>query len=372
MKAKPVYIYQLKDWPGFRRDEVRIAPLLVSVRARQAHLLGRMESIGFSLQDEANLQTLTLDVVKSSEIEGELLDPGQVRSSIARRLGMDVAGLVPADRSVEGVVEMMLDATQRYNEPLTSERLYGWQASLFPTGRSGTQKIVVGAWRDNPVTDPMQVISGMIGREKVHFQAPDSALLDDEMFGFLKWFNESSGDDPLIKAAVAHLWFVTIHPFDDGNGRIARAIADMQLARADGSPRRFYSMSAQIRKEKNKYYDKLEQTQQGDLDITGWLEWFLACLERALIATAETLQVVLRKAAFWKRHVGMNFNDRQRLLLEKILDGYGGKINSSNWAKIAGTSSDTAVRDINELLEKGILVKGPAGGRSTSYLLVEE
>ena len=372
MSRTPVYIHQLKEWPHFHWKPDQIAPILVRAKESQARVLGRMESLGFSLQKEASLQTLTLDVVKSSEIEGEVLDPEQVRSSIARRLGMDVAGLVPSDRSVEGVVEMMLDATQRFQDPLTEERLFGWQAALFPTGRSGMQKIVVGDWRKNAVNDPMQVISGMMGREKVHFQAPDSALVADEMFAFLKWFNEEQQVDPLLKAGIAHLWFVTIHPFEDGNGRIARAISDLQLARADNSAQRFYSMSAQIRKEKNKYYDRLEETQKGNLDISRWLEWFLECMDRSIQATTETLANVLRKAAFWKEHTTTQFNERQRLMLEKILDGYAGKINSSNWGKLTNVSTDTAIRDINELVEKKILVKGPAGGRSTSYRLVEK
>lgn len=372
MRTPPIYIHQLKDWPYFHWDRGRIAPVLAQARENQARLLGRMEGMGFSLQEEATLQTLTLDVVKSSEIEGEVLDPDQVRSSIARRLGMDMAGLVPADRNVEGVVEMMLDATQRFTDSLTEDRLFGWQAALFPTGRSGLQKIVVGDWRKNAVNDPMQVISGMMGREKVHFQAPDSSLVPDEMFAFLKWFNEEQQEDPLLKAGIAHLWFVTIHPFEDGNGRIARAISDLQLARADNSAQRFYSLSAQIRKEKNRYYDRLEVTQKGNLDITNWLEWFLQCVDRSILATTETLASVLRKAAFWKAQAATVLNNRQRLMLEKILDGYAGKINSSNWGRICDVSTDTAVRDINELVEKGILMKGPAGGRSTSYLLCEK
>ncbi len=371
MRSASTYIHQLTDWPRFHWDRERIAPVLARSRESQIRLLGKMEGMGFSLQKEATLQTLTQDVVKSSEIEGEVLDPDQVRSSIARRLGMDIAGLVPADRSVEGVVEMMIDATQRFSEPLTEERLFGWQAALFPTGRSGIQKIIVGDWRKNTVNDPMQVISGMMGREKVHFQAPDSALVPDEMFAFLKWFNDEMVEDSLLKAAIAHLWFVTIHPFEDGNGRIARAISDLQLARADNSAQRFYSMSAQIRKEKNRYYDRLEETQKGKLDITGWLEWFLECIDRSIHATSETLASVLQKAAFWKTHAGKKFNDRQLLMLGKMLDGYPGKINSSNWGKLTGVSADTAVRDINELVEKEILIKGPAGGRSTSYRLIE-
>jgi Fic family protein len=364
-----VYIYHLQDWSEFTWDQEKLAKLLAEVRYRQGRLLGRMESLGFSLQAEATLETLTLDVIKSSEIEGEILNPDQVRSSIARRLGMDIAGLVPADRNVEGVVEMMLDATQNYNAPLTDERLFGWHSALFPTGRSGMHKIVVGAWRDNTKNDPMQVVSGPIGREIVHYQAPDSDVLVVEMDKFLNWLNSETSLDTVIKAAIAHLWFVTIHPFDDGNGRIARAIADMQLARADGSNQRFYSMSAQIRKERNAYYDILEKTQKETLDITSWLEWFLGCLDRALLATDETLAVVMKKAKFWEKHSAASLNDRQALILNKLLDGFVGKLTSSKWAAIAKCSSDTAIRDINDLLQRGILVKEAAGGRSTSYLL---
>jgi Fic family protein len=366
-----VYIHQLKDWPRFKWDLEQLAAQLATLHQRQQRLLGRMEGLGFSLQEEASLNTITLDIVKSSEIEGELLNPEQVRSSVARRLGMDIGGLIPADRNVEGVVEMMLDATQRFDQPLSDDRLFGWQASLFLAGRSGLSKIVVGNWRDNTPDHPMQVVSGMLGREKVHFQAPDAALLPDEMGAFLQWFNGPADTDPFLKAAIAHFWFVTIHPFDDGNGRIARAIADMQLARADGTRHRFYSMSAQIRKEKNKYYDVLEQIQKGGIDITGWLEWFFNCLGRALTATDETLGVVLQKAKFWDKHAGTTFSQRQRVMLNKILDGYNGKITSFNWAKITGSSHDTAVRDINDLLNKNILQKGPAGGRSTAYLLAD-
>jgi Fic family protein len=363
------YIHQLKDWPHFRWDHEKLAELLAAVRNRQGRLLGRMEGIGFKLKAEATLQTLTLDVIKSSEIEGEILNPDQVRSSIARRLGMDVAGLVPADRIVDGVVEMMLDATQNYRDLLTDDRLFGWHAALFPTGRSGMHKIVVGAWRDNPETDPMVVLSGPMGREIVHYQAPASEVLADEMKAFLRWFNSDLASDPVLKAAVAHLWFVTIHPFDDGNGRIARALADMQLARSDGSSQRFYSMSAQIRKERNGYYDVLGETQNESLDITMWLDWFLNCLDRALVATDETLATIMKKATFWDRHSLISLNDRQKLMLNKLLDGFDGKFTSSKWAKIAKCSSDTAIRDINDLLEKEVLVKEAAGGRSTSYIL---
>jgi Fic family protein len=365
------YIYQLAKWPEFHWNQDRLVQRLAGVRHRQGRLLGRMEGLGFNLQAEATLQTLTLDVLKSSEIEGEILNPDQVRSSIARRLGMEIAGLVPADRHVEGVVEMMLDATQNYNNPLTDERLFNWHAALFPTGRSGMHKIVVGTWRDNTKDDPMQVVSGPMGREKVHYKAPDSDVLPDEMNKFLNWFNIETKIDSVIKAAIAHLWFVTIHPFDDGNGRIARAIADMQLARADGSPQRFYSMSAQIRNERNEYYDILEKTQKNSLDITAWLDWFLGYLDRALIATDETLAVVMKKAKFWDKHSSTTFNDRQKLLLNKLLDGFDGKLTSSKWAKIAKISQDTALRDIQDLIERNILIKETAGGRSTSYLLSE-
>jgi len=364
-----IYIHQLPNWPRFTWQQDQIAPLLAEVRHRQGRLLGKMESLGFNLQAEANLQTLTLDVLKSSEIEGELLDAEQVRLSIARRLGMDIAGLVPADRHVEGIVEMMLDATQQYQQALSYERLFGWHAALFPTGRSGMHKIVVGAWRDNKTDDPMRVVSGAMGKEKVHFEAPATDRLNIEMNQFITWFNEDIGMNAVIKAAIAHLWFVTIHPFDDGNGRIARAIADMQMARADGTPQRFYSMSAQIRKERKEYYDILEATQKGSLDITRWLTWFLQCLDRAIAATDETLGGVLRKAKFWEKHAVTILNDRQRTMLNKLLDGFDGKLNTSKWAKIMKTSQDTALRDIQDLIEKHILVKETSGGRSTSYQL---
>lgn len=328
-----------------------------------------MESLGFNLQEEAALQTLTLDVLKSSEIEGEILNAEQVRSSIARRLGMEIAGLVPADRHVDGVVEMMLDATQHYNDRLTKERLFGWHTALFPSGRSGMYKIITGAWRNNTPDDPMQVVSGTMGRERVHFLAPASDVLEREMKKFLHWFNTDSGLDPVIKAAIAHLWFVTIHPFADGNGRIARAITDMQLARADESSQRFYSMSAQIRIERNAYYTILEKTQKGSLDITAWLEWFLLCLERAIIATDTTLSIVMKKAKFWENPATQSLNERQQLMMNKMLDGFEGKLTSSKWAKIAKCSQDTAVRDIQDLINKGILEKDASGGRSTSYLL---
>ena len=367
-----VYIYQMQDWPKFSWDWAALSKLVLQVRFNQGQLIGQMKGLGFNLQMEATLHTLTMDVLKSSEIEGEILDSDQVRSSIARRLGMDIAGLVQADRHIDGVVEMMLDASQNHQQTLTDERLFGWHAALFPTGRSGMHKIVVGAWRDNTEDDPMQVVSGPMGRERVHFQAPAAKVLDAEMTSFLKWFATENDNDPVIKAAIAHLWFVTIHPFDDGNGRIGRAVMDLQLARADESKQRFYSMSAQIRKERNGYYDVLEKTQKGTLDITDWLMWFLECLNRAIAATDETLQVVLQKARFWDKYAIASLNDRQKLMLNKLLDGFDGKLNSSKWAKIAKCSSDTAVRDINDLLEKGILVKNVAGGRSTSYQITTE
>jgi Fic family protein len=366
-----VYIHQLADWPHFTWRQDQLVARLAEVRHRQGKLMGRMESLGFNLQAEASLQTLTLDVLKSSEIEGELLDAEQVRSSIARRLGMDIAGLVPADRHVEGIVEMMLDATQQYRQPLSEDRLFGWHADLFPTGRSGMHKIVVDAWRDNKNDDPMQVVSGAMGKERVHFEAPGADRLNTETNRFITWFNEGSSMDAVMKAAIAHLWFVTIHPFDDGNGRIARAIADMQLARADGAPQRFYSMSAQIRKERKEYYDILETTQKGSLDITRWLFWFLQCLDRAIAATDETLRAVLRKAGFWEKHRITALNDRQRTMLNNLLDGFDGKLNTSKWARITKISQDTALRDIQDLLEKKILVKEAGGGRSTSYVITD-
>ncbi len=364
-----LFIHQLKHWPHFSWNNQEITKVLAAVRYRQGKLLGKMETLGFSLQEEATLQTLTLEVLKSSEIEGELLDKEQVRSSIARRLGIEAAGLVESDRNVEGVVEMMIDATQNYSGDINDERLFGWHASLFPTGRSGMQKINAGTWRDNKEDDPMQVVSGPLNRQTVHFEAPASELLPDEMAKFFQWFNNDQSIDAVLKAAVAHLWFVTVHPFDDGNGRIARALTDMQLARADGTSMRFYSMSAQVRKERNTYYNILEQTQKGSLDITPWLEWFLNCLDRALTATGDTLNKVLIKAKFWDQNGTTTINERQRLLINKMLDGFDGKLNTSKWAKIAKCSTDTALRDIQDLIKKNILMQNEAGGRSTGYLL---
>ncbi|MBV8252309.1 MAG: Fic family protein [Chitinophaga sp.] len=366
-----MYVHELKKWPQFRWDSMAITPLLVTVRHRQGRVLGHMEALGFELQSEANLEILTLDVVKSSEIEGELLNKEQVRSSIARHLGMEIGGMVPADRHVDGIVEMMLDATQNYHFPLTVERLYGWHAAMFPTGYSGMYKIQTGSWRNNPKDDPMRVVSGGKGRELVHFQAPDADRLEEEMHKLLTWFNQNSTLDPVIKAAIAHLWFVTIHPFDDGNGRITRAITDMLLARGDGSSQRFYSMSAQIRIERKAYYDILEKTQKGSLDITDWLMWFLECLDRALDATVNTLVIVFRKANFWKKSASLHLNKRQVQVLNKLLDGFEGKLTSAKWAKIAKCSQDTALRDIQQLLDAQVLMKESAGGRSTSYIVNE-
>jgi Fic family protein len=363
-----MYIHELSDWPQFHWKTEKLAESLASVRHRQGRLIGHMEALGFNLQQEAVLQTLTTDVLKSSEIEGERLDAGQVRSSIARRLGIDIGALKPADRQVEGVVEMMLDATRHYDRPLTGERLFAWHASLFPTGRSSMTKIRVAAWRDDN-TGPMQVVSGPIGNEHVHFTAPKADRLDAEMRLFVEWFESDSGIDPVLKAGMAHLWFVTIHPFDDGNGRIARAIADMALARSEKTPQRFYSMSAQIRQERKAYYEILEQTQRGITDITPWMEWFLGCLGRTIDGAQTTLTAVLAKARFWERIQGVPLNERQRLVLNRLLDGFEGKLTTSKYANLTKSSQDTAHRDILALVDRGILVRNPEGGRSTSYAL---
>src|SRR5436309_8251119 len=351
-----MYIHDLKDWPRFRWDTDRLTEPLASVRHRQGRLIGRMESLGFKLQQEAVLQTLTADVLKSSEIEGEKLEAEEVRSSIARRLGMDIGALKSADRHVEGVVEMMLDATRHYDQTLTAERLFSWHAALFPTGRSGLTKIRVGAWRDDGA-GPMQVVSGPIGKERVHFVAPAAARLDREMAAFLDWFNRPPDIDEVLKAALSHLWFVTIHPFDDGNGRIARAIADMALARSEKSSQRFYSMSAQIRQEREAYYDILEQTQKDGLDITPWMEWFLGCLGRAIDGAQSTLSAVLAKARFWESITGIAINERQLVVLNRLLDGFDGKLSSSKYAKLAKCSPDIGLRDILSLVERGVLVR---------------
>jgi Fic family protein len=362
------YIHQQNEWPNFTWDTAIILPILSKVRHKQGRISGRMEILGFGLRNETTLHTLTLDVLKSNEIEGEKLSHDQVRSSIARKLGMDVAGLVPTDRTIDGVVEMMLDATQNYTQPLNNHRLFDWHSALFPTGRSGMHKIVVGNWRDNE-KGPMQVVSGAMGKERVHYQAPDADLLEKEMKNFLKWFNSNDSLDAVIKSGIAHFWFVTIHPFDDGNGRIARAIADMQLAKADGDSQRFYSMSAQIRLERKAYYAILEKNQKGNLDITEWLIWYLNCLDNALNATDTILKRVLNKTNFWDKHTESSINERQRLMINKLFDGFDGKLNSSKWAKMTKCSADTALRDIQDLITKNILEKDTAGGRSTNYHL---
>ena len=365
------YIHQLPDWPRFHWDQEALAGHLAEIRHRQGRLLGRMEGLGFTLQKEAELETLTLDVLKSSEIEGEYLNPEQVRSSIARRLGMETAGTIASGRDVEGVVEMMLDATQNFQQPLGTERSFGWQAALFPTGHSGMRKIIVGAWRDD-AKGPMQVVSGPVGKEKVHYEAPAAALLPREMSAFFDWANgDDAQTDAVSRAALAHLWFVTIHPLDDGNGRIARAIADWQLARSENSAQRFYSMSAQIRAERNEYYDILERTQKGTLDVTPWMAWFLGCLGRAFDGTETTLAAVMRKARFWDSLANVSMNHRQRGMLNRLLDDFNGKLTSTKWAKLAKCSHDTALRDIRGLIDRGILQQDPGGGRSTSYSLCE-
>jgi Fic family protein len=362
------YIHTLPDWPQFRWNREGLAEKLALVRHEQGRLLGCMESLGFSQRQAAVLDTLTSDVLKSSEIEGEKLEMEQVRSSVARRLGMEIGGLPVADRNVDGVVEMMLDATGNYAQPLTAERIFAWHALLFPAGRSGMKRIVAGAWRqDND--GPMQVVSGPMGRERVHFEAPAAARLNREMEVFLSWFNQPTGMDGVVKAALAHLWFVTVHPFEDGNGRMARAIADMALARSENSPQRFYSMSSQIRVERAAYYDCLEHTQKGTMDVTDWMNWFLECLGRAIEGAQKTLAGVLAKARFWERVATVSLNSRQRLVLNQVLDGLEGKLTTSKWAKLAKCSQDTAARDIQILVELGVLCRNPAGGRSTSYAL---
>lgn len=361
------YIYEHKNWTDFSWNDKAINAVFGEVKLRQGKIIGQMNALGFSAKEEATLTALTLDVVKSSEIEGELLNYEQVRSSIARRLGINTAGLVPSSRHIEGVVEMMLDATQRHNLPLTEKRLFGWHAALFPTGYSGTYAIEVGKYR----TGEMQIVSGAMGKEKIHYQAVKPKLVKAEMDKFLDWFNNDNQLDVVIKAAIAHFWFIIIHPFDDGNGRIGRAITDMLLARAENSGERFYSMSSQILEERKRYYEILQKVQHSTGDITQWLEWFLHCLKNAMLATENTLQEILRKTEFWKIHENTVFNERQRLVLNKLFDGLDGKLKSSKWAKIAKCSPDTALRDIKDLIDKGILQQEKQGGRSTNYELTD-
>lgn len=361
------YIYQYDQWPNFQWDDKEIQVILGKVRHLQGKIFGQMGAMGFSIKEETILSTLTLDVLKSSEIEGEILNYEQVRSSIARRLGLDYAGMVHVDRNVEGVVEMMLDATQSYNEPLDHERIFGWHAALFPTGWSGIHRIDTGCYRSGE----MQVVSGPMGKEKVHYQAPSPEFVKHEMDTFLDWLNSETKIDRVLQAAIAHFWFIIIHPFDDGNGRIARAISDMLLARSEYSSQRFYSLSNQILAEKKVYHDILQKVQHSDGDITKWLDWFLNCLHRALISTEEALKKVLYKAEFWDIHKETILNSRQRLMLNKLLDEFEGKLKTSKWAKIAKCSADTALRDIKDLIEKGILKQEESGGRSTNYELTD-
>jgi len=360
------FIHEHSDWPSFSWDHRQLLAPLSRVRHLEGRLTGKLEESGFRLREEASLETLTLEIIKSSEIENEVLPEEHVRSSIARKLGIEIAGELPVNRYVDGIVEMMLDATQSFDRPLTSERLFNWHAALFPTGRSGNRPIQVGAWRTDS-TGPMQVVSGGFGRERIHFQAPDAVRLETEMNRFLEWFNQQTTEDPILKAAIAHLWFITIHPFEDGNGRLARAVAEMQLARAAGIRQRFYSMSAQIQRERKSYYDYLETTQRGTLDITRWLLWFFNCLEKAIGSSEQQLSAVIRKGKFWEQYRAVHLNERQRKMLNLLLDGFNGKLTSAKWATIGKCSSDTALRDISDLMEKGILNREPGGGRSTSY-----
>jgi Fic family protein len=361
-----MYIHEIESWPSFKWDQKIVTDLLIQLRHQQGRLIGGMESIGFNLREEAILQTLTQDVVKSSEIEGEILDQSLVRSSVARRLGIESAAVNIVDRNVDGVVEMMLDATQRFDQPLTKERLFSWHAALFPTGWSGLSKIRVGAWRASIV----QVVSGPMSKEIIHFEAPSAEHVEHEMELFLAWFNNETTLDLVLKAAIAHLWFVTIHPFDDGNGRIGRAIADLMLARSEKSSQRFYSLSAQIQKERKSYYAILEQTQKGELEITPWIKWFFSCLERSIEEALSNLETILDKARFWEILTEIPLNERQKKMINRLLDGFEGKLTSSKWAKITKCSQDTAYRDIQDLINRGILTKNSEGGRSSSYSLV--
>lgn len=364
-----MYIHQRSNWPDFKWDDEHLATLLAKARHQQGLLFGRMQSLGFDLQNEASLATITKDVVTTSAIEGEQLDIDQVRSSVAKRLGVDIGDTVASNRNVDAIVEVMLDATQQYDKPLTDERLFGWHAALFPTGRSGLHKITVGAWRTD-ASGAMQVVSGVYGKEKIHFEAPSADQLPTEMIQFLNWFESSVNLDPVLKAAIAHLWFVTIHPFEDGNGRIARAIADMALARADKAPQRFYSMSARIEQQRSAYYNQLEAAQKGDMDITNWLEWFLTCLSRAIENADKDISHVLNKATLWQKINQHPVNERQRTVINRLLDNFEGKLTSSKYAKLAKCSQDTALRDIQLLMEWGVLEQSLGGGRSTGYELL--
>jgi len=366
-----MWIHQHRDWPNFAWAAEKVAPRLIDLRYRQGRLLGRMESLGFDLNREALLNTLTNDVIKSSAIEGENLNPDEVRSSIARRLGINIAGLIPASRNVEGVVQMMLDATQSFTKPLTKKRLFDWHAALFPTGRSGMHSIVVGDWR-NDDNGPMQVVSGPIGHEMIHFEAPSSDRLNNEMTKFISWFEKQNNIDPVLKAGIAHFWFVTIHPFEDGNGRIARAIADMALARADNTSYRFYSLSLQFEYERADYYNQLKRQQCSTPEITDWLEWFLDCLGRAVSNAEDKLSKIMFKSQLWNKINQNSVNERQRRIINCMLeDDFKGYMNTSKYAKLAKCSTDTALRDIQDLKSRVIFIQNSAKGRSTSYRLPE-
>ena len=363
-----MYIYNNLDWPMFTWNSEKLLPLLSYVRNRQGRLIGKMGALGFELRNEANLEILTQEIIKSSEIEGEFLNREQVRSSIARRLGLEISGLVYSERNVDGIVDLMIDATKNFEQELNKERLFMWHGALFPAGQSGMYKIITGNWR-NDSTGPMQVVSGTLGKEKVHFQAPSASLIENEMRIFFDWFNLEQGTDLVLKSAIAHLWFVTLHPFEDGNGRISRALSDMLLARSDDQMYRFYSMSSQIRKERNSYYDILEKSQKGGLDITNWLEWFLNCLLHSVENSENLLEKVIYKHSFWLKYSNININDRQRKILNILMEDFEGVLNTTKWAKICKCSQDTALRDIQDLMEKGILIKSERGGRSTNYEL---
>ena len=368
--GEKTYIWQSDVWPKWRYDLSAIADQLTAVSHAQGLLMGRLADVGMAVRDQASIATLTDEVVKTSEIEGEVLNADSVRSSVARHLGLDIGAVAPVDRHVDGVVDMVLDATLNSDKPLSAERLFGWHAALFPTGYSGLNKIITGQWRDD-ADGPMQVVSGPVGRRKVHFEAPPAHALPKETADFITWANAATGEPALVKAGLAHLWFVTVHPFDDGNGRMARAVGDLFLARADSSPQRFYSLSAQIQRERKDYYDILERTQKGTMDVTQWLAWFLGTLNRAVESAHSTLEKVLVKALFWQRLAGVALNERQLKLLNRMLDGFEGKLTSSKWAAIAKCSPDTALRDITQLLALGVLQKSNGAGRSAGYLLVD-
>lgn len=364
-----MYIYQKTDWPAFTWNSDAILPVLSIVRNKQGRLLGKIGSLGFDLRNQANLEILTTEVLKSTEIEGEILDKEQVRSSVARRLGLEINDSKYSDRNVDGMVDLMIDATSNFEQLLTEERLFSWHSALFPSGKSGLRRIATGNWR-NDSKGPMQVVSGILGREKVHFQAPEAIRLGHEVRLFLDWFNFENNTDQLIKAAIAHLWFVTIHPFEDGNGRISRAVSEMLLARSDEQSQRFYSMSSQIRKERSSYYQMLETTQKGTLDVTEWIDWFLKCLFRAIESSDHLLEKIIYKHTFWVTHANTDLNDRQRKMINLLLDNFEGVLNTTKWSRITKCSPDTALRDIQELIILGILAKSRQGGRSTSYEMI--